>query len=242
MELEKGDENNLLGKLWIYSAGRRQAYYYTDKPETVVSELSLHLGLDTALAVMDDLGQQIEGLYDGFSVSSVKLPIKKDSIEFILTSECDVINLDDSRCPLPLDKQAVGQCNEYFELYDTQKKAKLSSKVKKEESPGKEYDTTYFMKSFFIPFRTALEIGDNKQWIDFTRKNILNYSEGKKFRKDIEGMINISGCRNIEKDDMLTGLGLYASMINYYMTEKFEGAAETRDKIEDWRKKNRLDV
>lgn len=242
MELEKGDENNLLGKLWIYSACRMQAYYYTDKPETVVSELSSHLGLDSALAVMDDLGQHIEDMYDGFSVSSVKLLIKKDSIEFILSSECDVINLDDSGCNLSFDKQAIGQYNEYFELYNTQRRAKLNSKVKRKCSAEKEYDTAYFMNSCFIPFRTALETGDNKPCIISTRKNLLKYSQGKKFSKDVEEMLNISGHKSLDKGEMLTGLGLYAIKIDYYMKEDFENAARIKRQIEGWRRNNRLNI
>jgi hypothetical protein len=157
----------------------------------------------------------------------------------ILASDCDVKDLDKINYG-SLEEKISSVYGSYFDDYIGQKMGASAAGRQREKADHEGYDTNVFMRWFFIPFRRAMETGNIRQEIDSAKKNILGYSEGKVFKKDVEEMVKITGWLHIEKEDMLKGIGLYAMMVDYYMKEEFEDAARKKKEITEWRKNNNI--
>jgi hypothetical protein len=246
MDLEKGDENNLTGKLWLYSEKHSKAFYFTDKQESFVSEIGSILGMQSALNIVKAVKNRYMGKDDitGFiPVFETELPLDEDHKLNILASGCDVINLDTAgnQNRSALDLKVKSEFNHYFKLYVSQAGNSPAERQDK-KTEDEPYRTEKFMNAYFIPFRTALELDYGESVLAPAKANLLLYSEGKKFRQDAEKIVGISANNSLAKDKKLEGIGLYGMLIDYYMKEEYEKAAQTQKQIAEWRKNNNLDV
>jgi hypothetical protein len=241
MDLSRGEKKDLLGRLWLYSKEAKQAFYVSDRPNTVITEIGCVCGSGVGISFFNSIKSFNKDPETSKAKGvAVQLPLTDDLLEGILRSDSDMIDLDSCRYQAALETKVRIEGQKYLKDYRMQQKAKLSAE-RNEGSAPKEYNTTTFMKGYFNPLRRALEIGDNKSQIADERGYILRYSEGTKFSKDVEEIVRISKLKKLGKDDMLKGIGLYALKIDYYMKQEFENAAKIRNQIEEWRKKNKLE-
>ena len=100
-----------------------------------------------------------------------------------------------------------------------------------------DYDTYTFMREQITPLRNALEAEDSV-WIGHMKGMINAYSLGKKFHDDVQTMLDLTD-KPIKKDVMLKGVGLYAVMIDAYMTEEYQHAGIMKRQIQEWKQKNK---
>ncbi|MBW2991812.1 hypothetical protein KY345_01160 [Candidatus Woesearchaeota archaeon] len=234
MELEKGDPGHLLGKLWVYSARSKTAFYFTDQPATVVSEVGGVLGIDAAIQAMPQVKMFEKETAGGLSISYTHIELNKDSRSLILESGTDVIDLDNSE-GLSLERKLNENFRRYFAVYSRQI-------FEDEEEPEMleecEYDTEEFMKNLFFCYRRALETSSRND-IRENEKRLKEYSRGKRFEKDVKDMLSI-GRKKMELGERLEAIGLYASLIDFYMNERYTEAAGIMKQIKNWREKNSI--
>lgn len=142
--LERGDEEKLQGKLWMYGQCGKKVYaaYVTDKPETLITETSHILGTERLKEIINLVEDQ-ESDNTGFFFSQM---YNLENKVVLLETESDLVRVGTFPSLKDLTQQMISLTEKYSLKY-------LEQKDRQEE---KEYNPKTFMNKYLIPYLDAV--------------------------------------------------------------------------------------
>ncbi len=231
MELEKGNIDDLVGRVWIHCPGVENYVMCAAKHDlTLAVELSGVIGSEKSLSFVKRSDEK--------KIKFFYIPLTLEKKTPMYESGSDILTIGNYPIHIMEDRM-MDVFWEYFNEYDRQQEEKSTNKPRMSHADSKKfYDSKIFFNDHIFHYRRAIEGGTEKVQKEIA-EDIIKYAEGKIFSNIIDDMVAISGDNSVEADKRLKAVELYSSLVHSFMTDDFKAAAEYKRQTESLKKEIR---
>ncbi|MFA6088318.1 MAG: hypothetical protein WC755_00510 [Candidatus Woesearchaeota archaeon] len=225
MNLERGDTNNLLGKVWLLSENyqkkstNRLARYSSSNRDMMIVELLSYKKYK--IGHCNNESGNIKFFYTEFPTPPEYIDILESQSDVIISTRADIIS----------DENTVQKLYEYFESYFKQRKNKQNYLGTNETFKIEK------LFEFYHQIRRNLEI-DNTKELCISINSLVNYvtrtKPNKHISTNIEHLTKISSTPFLPTNERIVGTDILINLISKTFIEDYTSAAQLKKQLDTW--------